>query len=291
MTLLSSPSRISRRTPHWLPCVATALLVCLSIPVAAHASSVHAVNAARNELCAGDPQRRPLVEVEALDDAAIHLARGESLNSALLAVSYRASEATAIPVGGAASDEAVMTTLSKRYCREVARRDATDVGIAQRGGTLWLVVATPLKVPRAEEAARIRERLLALVNEARSTPRSCGSRHYAAAPPLALSDDLSAAALGHAEAMARTGTFEHTDDDGHTPSDRVRQTHYHARMVGENIAAGMGTAEEALEGWLASPGHCENLMEARFTHLGAAYATNLERDPAVYWTLDLAQAR
>jgi len=255
------------------------------------ASSVYAVNAARGQLCSGAAQRTPLVEVPALDDAATHLSRGESLDRALVAASYRASEATAIPVGGAANDQALMTTLAKRYCNEVARPDATEIGVSQRGGTLWLVVATPMPIPHAEDSLRIRERLLMLVNEARSTPRSCGSRHYAAAPPLALSDELSDAALSHSESMARTGSFDHVDDDGHSPADRVRQTHYRARLVGENIAAGMGTAEEALEGWLASPGHCENLMEARFTHVGAAFATNLQRDPAVFWTLDLAQAR
>ena len=252
---------------------------------------MYAVNAARSQLCSGATQRAPLVEVPALDDAATHLSRGESLDRALVAVSYRASEATAIPVGGVANDQALMATLAHRYCNEVARPDATEIGVSQRGGTLWLVVATPMQIPRAEDSSSIRQRLLELVNQARSTPRTCGSHHYAAAPPLSLSDDLSDAALSHSESMARTGTFDHVDDDGHSPADRVRHTRYHARLVGENIAAGMGTAEEALEGWLASPGHCENLMEARFTHLGAAFATNLQRDPAVFWTLDLAQAR
>ena len=72
----------------------------------------------------------------------------------------------------------------------------------------------------------------------------------------------------------------------HEPVDQPR-----ARLVGENIAAGMTNAAEAVQGWLDSPDHCENVMDARFTHLGAAFATNLTRDPAVYWTMDLAAAR
>ena len=291
VTIISLLSRISSRDYARVGCVVAVAMLILGPISPAGASSVYAVNAARSQLCAGTAQRTPLVEVPALDDAATHLSRGESLDRALVAASYRASEATAIPVGGASSDQALMATLAKRYCNEVARPEATEIGVSQRGGTLWLVVATPMQIPRAEDSSNIREHLLALVNEARSTPRSCGSRHYAAAPPVALSDDLSDAALSHAQSMARTGTFDHVDDAGHSPADRVRQTHYRARLVGENIAAGMGTAEEALEGWLASPGHCENLMEARFTHVGAAFATNLERDPAVCWTLDLAQAR
>lgn len=270
---------------------AAMLLTPLLLTGIASASSLHAVNTARRELCTAGSQSEPLVEVAALDAAAMQLSRGATLDSALVAVDYRALEATAIPVGGVANDQALMATLGRQYCSEVARPDATEVGVSQRGGTLWLVLATPLQVPRAEDAPAMRERLLELVNQARATPRACGSRHYAAAAPVALSDELSVAALSHAQAMARTGTFDHVDDDGHTPSDRVRQTHYRARMVGENIAAGMGTVDEAFADWLASPGHCENLMEARFTHLGLAFATNLQRDPAVYWTLDLAEAR
>lgn len=272
-----------------LKILAVAALAVIALP--AQASSVHAVNAARRELCGAGPQSQPLVEVDALDAAAMQLSRGASLDSALVAVDYRALEATAIPVGGVSNDQALTTTLGRHYCTEVAKPDATEVGVSQRGGTLWLVLATPLKLPHTEDTPAMRARLLTLVNEARATPRSCGERHYAAAPPLALSGELSEAASAHAQAMARTGTFDHTDDDGRTPADRVRLAHYRARMVGENIAAGMGTVEEAFEGWLASPGHCENLMEARFTHLGVAFATNLQRDPAVYWAMDLAQAR
>ncbi len=232
-----------------------------------------------------------LVEMPALDAVADHLAQGESLHSALMAVDYRATEITAIPLRNIDSDEKLMGVLGRRYCNEIARADATQVGVAQQGTNLWVVISTPLPLPEETQADDIRERLLALINTARSKPRDCGDRHYAAAPPLALSDELSLAAIGHAKAMARTGSFDHIDDDGKTPSDRVRETHYRAHLVGENIAAGMGSAEEALEEWLESPGHCENLMESRFTHVGAGFAVNLTREPAVYWTLDLAQGR
>lgn len=255
------------------------------------ASSIHAVNTARRELCGDGTQRTPLIEVEALDDAAAHLARGESLHSALLAAAYRAAEATAIPLGNVVSEQALSAQLGSRYCAEVTRQDATEVGVSRRGSTLWVVVATPLTVPLPENSTAIRQQMLDLVNAARNQARTCGARTYSAAPPLSLSNELSQAALEHAVGMARTGLFDHVDATGATPADRVRRTSYRARIVGENIAAGMGTAAEALEGWLASPGHCENLMEPRFTHLGTAFATNLNSDPAVYWTLDLAAAR
>ncbi|HCJ28080.1 MAG TPA: hypothetical protein DHV63_01935, partial [Pseudomonas sp.] len=53
---------------------------------------------------------------------------------------------------------------------------------------------------------------------------------------------------------------------------------------GENIAAGQGSAEQAVSSWLASPGHCQNIMNPGFTEMGAAYATNPRSAATIYWT-------
>ncbi len=266
---------------------ASALLALVSVTVAG-ASVPEAVRTARSE-CHGSVA--PLVASAALDAVARAIATGQSLEEALTAAGYHAQEATALPVSGADSDRTMASALRAEYCAELRDSSAGELGVASRDGETWLVLAQPLRVPAEAEAARIRDEVLALINAARSEPRRCGAHYYEAAPPLTLSDALSSAARSHAQTMARTGTFDHVDDEGRTPSERVRSAHYRARLVGENIAAGMGTAAEAVEGWLASPGHCENVMDPRFTELGAAYATNLGRDPAVYWTLDLAAPR
>ncbi|MGZ9734335.1 CAP domain-containing protein [Flavobacterium sp. GNP002] len=46
-----------------------------------------------------------------------------------------------------------------------------------------------------------------------------------------------------------------------------------AKMVGENIAYNYSTAQSALNAWLASPGHKENI-EGNFTHFGIAIKEN-----------------
>jgi uncharacterized protein YkwD len=51
------------------------------------------------------------------------------------------------------------------------------------------------------------------------------------------------------------------------------------------------TAAEAAAGWLASPAHCENIMDGRFTQIGIAYAANLDREAGLYWTEDFATPR
>ena len=57
------------------------------------------------------------------------------------------------------------------------------------------------------------------------------------------------------------------------------------RQIGENIAAGQSSPGKAMAGWLASPGHCANLMNPMFTQVGAAYAADARSDEGVYWTM------
>jgi uncharacterized protein YkwD len=69
----------------------------------------------------------------------------------------------------------------------------------------------------------------------------------------------------------------------------VHRTGYRARHVGENIASGVPTAREVVDGWLASPGHCSNIMDPRFTEMGVAYATERRSRGVIYWTQVFAE--
>ncbi|PZQ27881.1 MAG: hypothetical protein DI557_24015 [Serratia marcescens] len=75
------------------------------------------------------------------------------------------------------------------------------------------------------------------------------------------------------------------DLDGDLPADRAWDAGYRGRQIGENIAAGQGSPSKAMAGWLASPGHCANLMNPMFTQVGAAFAENSRSDNGVYWTM------
>jgi uncharacterized protein YkwD len=121
-----------------------------------------------------------------------------------------------------------------------------------------------------------------LVNAARSKGRKCGSERYAAAPPLTISRELGDAAVAHARDMARKNYFDHRGADGSQPKDRVISAGYDPRLTGENIALGPETAEEVVDGWLGSPGHCANIMDARFQQTGVALANGRERGK-IYW--------
>ena len=138
--------------------------------------------------------------------------------------------------------------------------------------------------------ARIRSRVVALVNEARSQGRRCGSERFAAAPPLRISSELTDAAEAHAQDMARRKFFEHRGSDGSEPKDRVARAGYRHSLTGENIALGPESAEEVVDGWLHSPGHCANIMEPRFRDIGIGLSTGKKRGQ-IYWVQEFGAPR
>jgi uncharacterized protein YkwD len=138
---------------------------------------------------------------------------------------------------------------------------------------------------KANSPDAVLERVFQLVNAARSGARRCGRRGVGSAPPLRPSRALTLAAQDHAHDMVRRRYFDHAGSDGSAPKERVRRRGYEPRLTGENIAYGPESAEEVVAGWLRSPGHCENIMDARFHDTGLALDVD-RRSGAVYWVED-----
>ena len=138
--------------------------------------------------------------------------------------------------------------------------------------------------------ATVRARVVELVNAARTHGRKCGRERYDAAAPLSVSRDLNDAAADHARDMARKKYFEHRGRDGSQPRDRVLRAGYQSRLTGENIALGPESAEEVVAGWLDSPGHCANIMDARFQDIGVGVATGRGRGQ-IYWVQNFGTPR
>jgi uncharacterized protein YkwD len=136
-----------------------------------------------------------------------------------------------------------------------------------------------------ESSLAVLQRVVVLVNEARASGHWCGRQHFPPVPPVFRSALLDRAAQRHAEEMARRGYFDHRAPDGSEPRDRVRRAGYRPRLTGENIAFAPESAEEVVRGWLDSPGHCENIMDARFREIGIGLATGSRRGH-IYWVQD-----
>lgn len=127
------------------------------------------------------------------------------------------------------------------------------------------------------------------INAARAAGQRCGWRSMPPAPPLRWNTALQAAASGHSRDMARRNYFDHRSPEGRTVRDRVAGTPYKARLVGENLAGGDRQVGGAIQGWLESPAHCENLMNPAFNEVAVACVGQARSQWGTYWTMVLGQ--
>jgi uncharacterized protein YkwD len=134
------------------------------------------------------------------------------------------------------------------------------------------------------ESIEFEEDVLVLVNEVREAGASCGSRSYGPTEALTMNGGLRCAARVQSADMFERGFFDHVNPDGETPGDRIAQVGFDFSLAGENIAAGQQTPEEVMAGWMASQGHCENIMEPGFTHIGVGLHVATNDMFGLYWT-------
>jgi uncharacterized protein YkwD len=155
-----------------------------------------------------------------------------------------------------------------------------------------LLISACLAMPPAHagDCPPAPEAVVAAVNALRAQPRSCGARAWAAAPALRWQPLLADAAARHARDLAARDRLDHAGADGATLRQRLRAAGYAMRLSGENLAGGPETLDEVLAVWLASPAHCDNLMQAGFEEVGLACVAGPGRLQR-YWVLELATPR
>lgn len=224
--------------------------------------------------------------------AQLGISNGGDLKRALEHADYTPRHSEAVAVSGVSDARAVMAMLRDEHCRMVLDARFSDIGTVRSGSDWQIVFAQPLLEHKMKEWKAAGRAVLRATNAARATPRSCGGRMYAAAPPMKWNPALGQAALDHSRDMARDANMTHQGSDGSTVGQRLTRIGYHWGLAGENIQLGVGTAEEAVAGWVNSPGHCANLMNPTFTEMGAAYAIDQERRGGnIYWAQVLSTPR
>jgi uncharacterized protein YkwD len=277
---------------------ATRLLALFAFPLAAAAAPApdgaaalaSLVNALRAHPPACGRPAAPLTVQPTLFE--VRLARGVLLEHAMQEAGYRAEYAGAVSVAGAHDARAAMAAMAGPYCALLTSERFRDIGVLRRGDEWVVLLAAPYRPPVLPDWPDAGRTILAAINAARAVPRRCGERAFAAAAPLAWNDLLGKAALGHSHDMAQRVYFDHIETDGSDVGERVQRLGYRWSRVGENIASGLGTPQEAVAGWIASAGHCANLMNPHYTQMGAAYAINQASEHAtLYWTQVLATPR
>jgi uncharacterized protein YkwD len=271
---------------------AAALALAVAATPAARADLVAKINGLRKNECAARPAAAPLHVNDTAADVAHELARGHKLPDALKRASYPASTATSLHVKGAQGEDGVRRELAANYCSAVGDARYAEVGVYRSGDEYWIVLASRRFDPPPLDPAAVAARVLELVNAARAVARNCGEgHHFEAAQPVSASPTLAEVALEHSRDMAEHRTLGHQGSDGSASADRVTRSGYAWRGTGENVASGQQTADAVVKSWLESPGHCQNIMEPRFTEMGVAFALAPEQNPNIYWTQVFATPR
>ncbi len=274
----------------WLPmthsrALCAALVLGAMLPAADFAASASGVSPALPVLpiadCGMANGTAPWRADRLLDEAAQRWALGADLSDAVTHTGYAATSVSGLRFYGL--DAPDRARLNASSCHVLRDRSLTDLGSFRRGDELWVVFAARAVLPNSEDTGAMALRAMNLVNEAREQGHRCGNRSWPSANPVRLSAMLSEVARRHALDMARHHYFDHQDLSGRSPAERVKAAGYREQRVAENIAYGTLSTEDAIAGWLNSPGHCENLMEPRFKEMGIAFAPSGGTHPELYW--------
>ena len=115
-------------------------------------------------------------------------------------------------------------------------------------------------------AEALRTAVVCLINQQRT------SRHL---PPLRASHLLDDSAQGWTNAMVSSDVFSH----GTNFAGRISAAGYVWRSAGENIATGFYTPAGVVRAWMASTGHCQNILNPTYGNVG----TGLSGRPVSGW--------
>lgn len=126
--------------------------------------------------------------------------------------------------------------------------------------------------------ARPRDPLVLTEDEIMTTVNAVRAANARA--PWTYNARLAEAARTHSKLMAASDKLSH--ELGGSLRERVTAAGY-LGAVGENLAGGHGSLQQAVAGWLQSPGHRGTLLSDKFIEFGLAVA----RAPKgkLYWTL------
>jgi uncharacterized YkwD family protein/spore coat assembly protein SafA len=97
--------------------------------------------------------------------------------------------------------------------------------------------------------------------------------------PLTENWELSRVARYKSQDMHDRQYFDHTSPTYGTPFNMMKNFGITYRTAGENIAMGYRTPQAVVTGWMNSPGHRANILNANYTQIGVGYVAD-----GSYWT-------
>ena len=143
---------------------------------------------------------------------------------------------------------------------DLTRRSFLVLGAATALSACTTIPMLPAATNNAPDSLS-RDQIVAAINAVRAAN---------GAPAWSYNSQLEAAARSQARLCAAKNTLSH--DLGVTLRQRVTAAGY-IGAVGENLAGGQKTLEQAITGWMNSSGHRNTLLSHKFAEFGLATAT------------------
>lgn len=120
-----------------------------------------------------------------------------------------------------------------------------------------------LNIPVINEVKSFESQVIQLTNQQRAK--------YGL-PALAADWELSRVARYKSADMRDKNYFNHTSPTYGSPFTMMKNFGVQYSAAAENIAAGQTTPQEVVNSWMNSPGHRQNILDSRMTHIGVGYA-------------------
>jgi uncharacterized protein YkwD len=140
-------------------------------------------------------------------------------------------------------------------------------------------LVAPAPMSNANNVSRVRAAVAVAASgeERRAFDLINAERRRRGQQPLIWDGELTYMARAHSQNMAQQNFFNHVDRNGRDISGRAHASGVHGwRALGENIAYNQGyddPASFAVERWMTSSKHRENILNGQFTHAGLGVAT------------------
>jgi uncharacterized protein YkwD len=110
-------------------------------------------------------------------------------------------------------------------------------------------------------------------------------------PALQLNAALVKAAQGHACDNAKRHETSHVSSDGSRLQHRLRRAGYSYAMANENTGRGFGSSQHAVDWWMNSPHHRDNILMRGTRDIGVGIAFSDAPESRLHWVIDMGAAR
>lgn len=191
-------------------------------------------------------------------------------------ISFQAAEQAEQPAQTKQAPTAAPVETAAAPAKPTAAPVETTAAPAKQAAAPAETAAAPAKqaaaAPASANVGDYEQQVVELVNKERAA---------AGLPALKMNTKLAGVAEKKAEDLRDKNYFDHQSPTYGSPFDMMKQFGITYSTAGENIAKGQETPSEVMNGWMNSPGHRANILNADYTEIGVGYVT--DSNGTTYW--------